>query len=76
MGKTLDTRLEKQEKLVLAEMQKLVFMRRLQSYGSDKLISQFEQKGYGTIRSKEFYKEYNTYYPDTEDLQIILTMLS
>lgn len=76
MGKKLNDRIEKASRSLINDMQNFIFMKRLQQSNNTDLITQFEHKGFPTTHAKATRQNYSQYYPELEDMIIILSMLN
>lgn len=76
MGKKLDERITKSANSLANELENYMFLQRLRDSGNESLITNFENRGFNTIRSKKNSRDYMEYYPSNEDILLVLQTIS
>ena len=76
MGKKLDDRIQGSANELVNVLENYIFMQRLRDSGKESLISNFETRGFNTIRSKTKAREYMKYFPTNEELMTIIATIT
>ena len=76
MGKKLNDRIEGSANELANILENYIFMQRLRESGNESLISNFETRGFNTIRSKTKARSYMKFFPTNEELTEILATIT